>query len=326
MKNYRVLIPRPISKEGLEYLRDKGYDVKFGSGTTPEKIAEDVVGCDAILVRGDLITSKILEAGKDLKVVSRHGVGTDNIDVKRATELGVYVTNALESNAETVAEYVIGMLFMLSKRFLISEKALKEGNWEIRNQEPGMDLESKKLGLIGIGKVGSLVAKKAIHGLSMKVIGYDPFLSLDQFPPGVKIVDTMDDILKNADFVSVHVPYHAGTAKLLGMREFGLMKRNAFFINAARGEVVDEEALFTVLKNRGIAGAGVDVFTQEPIPRDHPFLQLDNIILTPHIAALTSECTVRMAVQAAQGIHEVLSGLTPTWWVNREMNQKKLNN
>lgn len=319
MTNYKILIPRPISSEGLDYLKEKGYQIKFGKGTSPEIIAEDVVGCDAILVRADLITAKVLEAGRDLKVVSRHGVGIDNIDVKRATELGIYITNALESNANTVAEYVIGMLFLLSKRFIISEKALRDGDWELRNRKPGIDLESKTLGLIGMGKVGSLVAQKAVNGLSMQVIGYDPYLALEHFPASVRKVNSIDDILNVADFISIHVPYHVDTINLIGEREFGLMKKNAFFINAARGEVVDENALFNILKARQIAGAGIDVFTQEPIPNDHPFFQLDNIILTPHIAALTKECTVRMALQAAQGIHEVLSGITPTWWVNKEM-------
>ncbi len=313
---YKVLIPQDIAEEGKQYLRDRGYEVKMGTGATVEEIAADVVDCDAILARTAPFSAEVLEAGKQLKVIGRHGVGVDNIDVEKATELGIQVTNAVESNSNTVAELCIGFIIALGRNLVLCDRATRAGDFEFRNRVKGMDLEGKTLGILGMGKIGRLVGAKAHFGLDMNIIGYDPYLNAADFPEHVQPVDAGDELFATSDFVSIHIPSTPKTKRSIGMREFKLMKPTSYFINAARGDVVVEEELVAALKEGIIAGAGLDVFEQEPPPADHPLFALDNVVLTPHNAALTHECMIRMALHAAQGIDEVLSGRAPTWPVN----------
>jgi D-3-phosphoglycerate dehydrogenase len=317
MAKYKVLIPQDVMEEGKEYLRERGYEIKMGSGITVEEIKKDVVDCDAILARTAPFPEEVIEAGEKLKVIGRHGVGVDNIAVKRAEELGIWVTNARESNSNTVAEYALGMILALGRNFVRGDKATRGKDWEFRNRVRGVDLEGKTLGVLGMGKIGRLVAMKAHYGLSMKVVGYDPFLAAGDFPKEVEKVDGWDEIFKSSDFLSVHIPSTPETKKSIGEKEFGMMKESAYIINAARGDVVDEAALVAALQKGTIAGAGLDVYEQEPPAEDHPLFALDNVILSPHNAALTTECMRRMALHAAQGIHEVISGGEPTWPVNK---------
>ena len=316
MGKFKVLIPQDIAEEGKKFLRDKGYEIKMGSGITVEDIKKDVVDCDAILIRTAPIPAEVIDASKKLKVIARHGVGVDNVDVERATKRGIYVTNAPESNSNTVAEHALGMIIALARNFIICDKATRNGDFEIRNRIKGIDLEEKTLGILGMGKIGKLLSKKAYYGLSMKVIGYDPFVDSNDFPEGVIKVDERDNLFKESDFISIHIPSTPETKRSIGMKDFKLMKKNAYLINVARGDIVNENELIDALVNGEIAGAGLDVYEQEPPPINHPFFKLDNVLLTPHNAALTKECMVRMALHAAQGIHEVLSGQKPTWPVN----------
>ena len=316
MAAYKVLIPQDIMEEGKDYLRERGYEVKMGSGITVEDISRDVADCDAILARTAPFPAEVLQAGKKLKVIGRHGVGVDNIDVKKAEEMGIWVTNAPESNSNTVAEHALGLIVALAHNIVRSDKAFRAGDFEIRNRVKGNDLEGKVLGVLGMGKIGRLVAQKAFYGLGMKILGYDPYLKAGDFPEWVTKVDTWDEIFKSADFVTIHIPATPKTKKSIGAKEFGMMKKSAYVINAARGEVVDEPALVQALENGEIAGAGLDVFEEEPPVKDHPFFSMDNVVVTPHNAALTTECMIRMATHAAQGIDEVLSGKKPTWPVN----------
>ena len=313
---YKVLIPQDVMEEGKEYLRERGYEIQMGSGITVEDIKKDVVDCDAILARTAPFPEEVIEAGEKLKVIARHGVGVDNIAVKRAEELGIWVTNARESNSNTVAEYATGMIVALGRNFVRGDRATRSGDWELRNRVRGVDIEGKTLGVLGMGKIGRIVAKKASLGLSMKVIAYDPFLAGRDFPEEVEKVEEWNEVFDRADFISVHIPSTAETKKAIGKAEFERMKEGAYLINAARGDVVDEEALVTALEDGDIAGAGLDVYEQEPPASKHPLYGLENVILTPHNAALTTECMRRMALHAAQGIHEVLSGQNPTWPVN----------
>ena len=317
MSNFTVLIPQDVAEEGKIYLREKGYKIKMGSGITLDAIKQDVVDCDAILARTAPFPAEVLETGKKLKVVSRHGVGVDNIDVVKATELGIQVTNARESNSNTVAELALGFIISLGRNLILCDRETRNGNFEIRNQMKGIDLEGKTLGILGMGKIGRLLANKAFFGLSMNIIGYDPYLKADCFPKEVMKVDNWDDIFKLSDFISVHIPSTKETKESIGQREFEMMKSSAFFINAARGDVVNEEDLIEALSSHAIKGAGLDVYKEEPPRKDHPYFSMDSVVLTPHNAALTEECMIRMAVHAAQGIDEVLSGLEPTWPVNK---------
>ena len=314
---YTVLIPQPIAEEGKDYLRERGYDVKIGSGHTIEIMKEEIKGCDALLIRTAPVTAEVLKAGSKLKVVARHGTGVDNIDIPTATELGIYVTNAPESNANSVAEQTIGLMIACARNYIKGNRELVKGNFEIRNQMKGIDLEKKTIGLIGLGRIGLLVAKKARLGLDMNVMAYDPYVNKDKIDPNIELVETRDEIFQRTDFVSLHLPSTPETRNMIGKQVFELMKPTAYLINTARGDLVDEAALVEALQTSQIAGAGLDVYAQEPPARDHPLFQLDNVMLTPHNSTLTKECLVRLAVHAAIGIHEVLSGRTPTWPVNQ---------
>ena len=316
MAKYTVLIPQDVAEEGKAYLRDRGYEIKMGKGITAQQMKEDVIGCDAILARTAPFPAEVLDAGDKLRVIGRHGVGVDNIDVKRATELGIVVTYAPESNCNTVAELAIGFVIALGRNIVKCDKAVRSNDFEIRNRMKGMDLKGKTLGVMGLGKIGRLVAQKAYHGLAMDVIGYDPFLKASDCPEGIVKVDEWDEMFKKSDFISLHIPSTKDTKHSIGKREFEMMKSSAYLINTARGDLLVEDEMVNALKNGKIAGAGLDVFEQEPPSHDHPLFALDNVILTPHNAALTTECMIRMAVTAAQGIDEVLSGKKPTFPIN----------
>jgi D-3-phosphoglycerate dehydrogenase len=314
--SHLVLIPQDVAEEGKEYLRERGYEIRMGSGITEQIMREEVRGCSAILARTAIFSAEILESEERLKVVARHGVGVDNIDLEAATRLGIWVTNAPESNANSVAEHTIGLIVACARNFVRCNREFLAGNFEIRNQLTGIDLEGKSLGLVGLGRIGSRVGRKAALGLDMKVLGYDPLIDADRIPDCVERLNDWDDLFKRSDFVSLHLPSTLETRGLISRREFELMKDTAYLINASRGEVVDEAELVRALEGGLIAGAGIDVFEQEPPPKDHGLLRLENATLTPHNAALTREAMIRMALHAAQGIAEVLEGKRPTWPVN----------
>jgi D-3-phosphoglycerate dehydrogenase len=313
---YQVLIPQDVAQPGKDYLRDRGYEIKMGSGITAEAIASDVVDCDAILARTAPFPAKVVEAGKKLKVISRHGVGYDNIDVARATELGIWVTFAPESNANTVAEHTIGCILTLARNFIQLDRETRTGNWDVRDKLLGTDVSCKVLGIVGLGKIGRRVAQKAARGLDMKVVGYDPFLKPEQMAEFATPAKSIDEVFSAADFVTVHIPGGQSNRGIIGKKQFTLMQKTAFFINASRGDVIKESDLIDALRNRMIAGAAIDVYEKEPPQKDNPLLSMGNVLLTPHNASQTRECMVRMALHAAQGIDEVLSGKRPTWSAN----------
>jgi D-3-phosphoglycerate dehydrogenase len=288
----------------------------MGSGISVQTLQDEVGDCHGILARTARYPAEVLRAGTHLKVIGRHGVGVDNIDVEAATELGIYVTNAPESNAGSVAEHTIGLIIAAARHFVQCDAALRYGNFEIRNQLFGNDIEGKVLGLIGVGRVGRLVARKAARGLSMKVIGYDPFID-PALVPEVEFTESIENVLKNSDFVSLHLPVNDTTTGLIDKIRLLKMKPSAYLINVARGGIVRENDLVEILSEKRIAGAALDVFAEEPPSPLNPLLKLDNVTVTPHNAALTRECMDRMAVHAAQGIDEVLAGRTPTWPVNK---------
>ena len=313
---YSILIPEAIHEKGVAFLLEKGYEVKQGTSPLEDVVAKEVAGCDAILTRNAVISERVMRASKQLKVVAMHGVGVDRIDVQAATRLGIQVVNAKDSNKLAVAEFTIGLLIALSRNLLLYDKGLRAGNWQIRRRL-GTDLEDTTLGIIGMGAIGSMVAQKAVTGLAMNVIAYKRDITGAIPMPGVTYTANMEDVLRAADYLSLHIPYTSATQRLIGRRELVLMKPNAFLINTARGEVVDNKALYEALRDKKIAGAALDVFPGEiPDPSD-PLLTLDNVILTPHAAAFTEQSVARMSLYAASGIHEVLSGQAPTRPVNR---------
>ncbi|MFT8312916.1 MAG: hydroxyacid dehydrogenase [Clostridium sp.] len=313
--DYKVLITEEIDDEGKDYLKKFGYEIKMAADISEKTIIEEVKDCDAILVRMANITSRVINAGEKLKVISKFGVGVDNIDVEAATRRGIRVTNSPESNTNTVAEYTIGLIISLAKKFFTYDRELRTGNFQIR-ENLGMDLKGKVLGIIGAGNIGRLVALKASVGFGMKIIEFKRNIADMESSEDIKVTNKLDYVLENSDFVSLHVPLNDATRKMIGKREFELMKSGAFLINTARGEVVDNEALIEALENKKIAGAAVDVYEGEVPSMENPIFNLDNVILTPHAAAHTVEAMKRMSLHPAIGIQEVLSGKEISWPVN----------
>jgi D-3-phosphoglycerate dehydrogenase len=314
----KVVIPQDITAAGKDYLRERGYEVVIGSGSTDlEVMKKEVADADAILARTAPYPAEVLAAAPRLKVIGRHGIGVDNIDVDWCTAHGVWVCFAPTSNAVSVAEHTVGMMLSCAHHFSRFDRGVRKGEWGFRNTYKGVDLQGKTLGLVGMGRIGSMVANMCMAAFGMKVIGYDAYLPAERFPAGSTKVETMEEVLKNADFVSLHVPSTPETRGCINKTTIGMMKPTAFLINCARGDVVNIDDLAACLKAGTIAGAGIDLFPAEPPAKDCPLFGIENVIMTPHSAALTQESMDRMGLHAAMGIHSVLSGEKPEWSVNK---------
>jgi D-3-phosphoglycerate dehydrogenase len=311
------LIPEDIAEQGKQYLREKGYEIRMGRGTDKATLISDIADVDAVLFRNEAYDADILGAAKNLKVMARHGVGVDKVDLKKAEELGIWVTNGATSNSNTVAEMALCFIIALGRNLLASNQAAHQADWSFRNRVIGMDLEGKTLALLGLGKIGRLVARKAHFGLGMKVVAYDPRGSEIEFPEYVGKLEYFDQAFAIGDFVSAHYPANARNNRTITYSQFSLMQKHAYFMNLARGELVVEADLVRALQEGLLAGAALDVMDDEPPSKDHPLLQMPQVLLTPHNAALTADCRIRMALHAAQGIDEVLTGRAPSWPVNR---------
>lgn len=314
----KVFLTEPIHQDGVDLLSSEA-EVILGSNTDPETIIKEAVECEGILIRSAKITGEIIKNLPNLKVIGKHGIGVDNIDVQTATEQGVFVVNAPESNINAVAEHAFAMIMGVAKNFIKLDSAVRENQFHLRNKYICTELKGKTVGLIGLGKIGLLLVKK-LQALDVKIIGFDPYVDpkvAEAF--NIQLVSDVNTIYSEGDFISIHVPLTNETRGLIGEKELNLMKESAFLINVSRGSIVDESALFKALKDKRIKGAALDVFESEPPPADHPLFGLDNILLSPHNAALTDEALVAMATQSAQGILDHLSGKKPKYLVNKEV-------
>lgn len=316
--SYRILIPQAVAKEGIELLKSYGFEIKNGSGAKEEDLIKDVVDCDAILLRTAPCTEAVLKAGKNLKIIARHGAGYNNVDLQAAARLGIWVTNAPDSTTNTVAEFVLGAILVISKKIFLMNRKMKEGDFFFKNTHKGMDLTGKKLGIVGFGRIGRKVAQKAFYGLGMEIFAYDPYLKEEDYPDYATIC-SWENIFKEADIITLHMPLVKENIRCVGMKEFSNMKESAYLINCARGEVINEEELILALNEKLIAGAFLDVFEEEPPKNDNPLLSMNNVITTPHMASNTEECMILMAVQAASEIIKVLSNEKPSWPVNNPL-------
>jgi len=320
---FKVLLVEKIDEAGLKLLEGIS-EVKLASGASEETLMEESRDMDAIVIRAlGRITAKVMDNAPRLKVVGRHGVGVDNIDVEAATRRGIPVVYTPEANAEAVADHAMGLIIALAKNIVWGNCALKfRGNWNFRYEQRGTDVYGKTLGIIGLGRIGRRVAKRA-RGFDMRVLVYDPYVNRDSaLKVGVELVD-LETLLRSSDFITVHVPLTEETRKLLGEREFNLMKPGAFLVNTSRGEVVDEKAIVKALSTGRLAGAGLDVFEREPPDPENPLFKLDNVVVTPHMASHTVESLRRMAIEVAEGVVKVLKGETPTNIVNPEVLKAK---
>ncbi|CEP67080.1 D-isomer specific 2-hydroxyacid dehydrogenase,catalytic domain [Moorella glycerini] len=315
----KVLIVQPIHESGLKVFDDR-FEVRVAPDPSVETVKREIKGVEGVVVRTAPFTREIIAAADSLKVIARHGVGVDNIDLRAATERGILVLNTPDANAVSVAEHTLTAIGALAKRVLPMDRATRRGDWEVRNEYKAVDLDGKVLGLIGIGRIGTLVARKAAAAFNMQVIAYDPYVRPEVAAKnGVILYEDLDRIFREADVISIHTPLTAETRGLVNGARLAMMKPSAFLVNFSRGGVVDEEALYQALKRGAIAGAALDVFEEEPPSRNHPLFELDNVLLSPHSAALTQECVVRMATGAARGVVEVLTGREPQFVVNTEV-------
>lgn len=311
-----VLIVQPISEEGVKMLTDEGYNVNILNDHSIDNIKKNVVNADAIIVRTADITKDIIEAGENLKVISRHGKGVDNIDVETASNKGIYVTNAPESNITSTAEHVMALIIALSKKIKNADLSVRRESFDKRSEYIGLELSNKNLGIIGVGKIGSCLASIALNGFKMNVIAYDPYLDKDNLSLDIKLYDEIDYVLKNSDFISLNLPYNKNTKNLINENRLSKMKKTSYLINCSRGPIVNEKDVYDALKSKNIAGAAFDVFQTEPPSKNCLLFELDNVLLTPHIAGLTDISMVKMAKHSAQGVIEVLNNQNPTWPVN----------
>lgn len=318
----KVLIVQPIHESGIRLLK-KEVEVILASDSSLKTVCKEIKGIHAVIVRTAPFSREIIESADKLEVIARHGVGVDNIDIKAASERGIPVVHTPNANMVSVAEHTMGFILALAKRLVISDKATRQRNFALREEFAASDLEGKTLGIIGAGRIGSSLAKKCKAAFNMKVLAYDPYLSPEKAQEmEVSLSDSLPELLKESDFVSVHVPFTKETIDLIGEKELKSMKPTAFLINVARGKIVNEKALAIALKERWIAGAASDVFSQEPPGPDNPLLKVENIILSPHMAALTKECVIRMATGAAQGVLDVLRGNKAKYIANLDFLKK----
>ena len=276
---------------------------------------EHIKDAEAILLSTAYkMTRDVISNASKLKVISRTGVGVDNVDVTAATEKGILVLNTPQANSISVAEHTVAMIVAISKQLLMYDSELRAGNFKIRRNNKAVDIDGKTLGLIGCGRIGRFAAEKCKAAFGMNVIGYDPYITEAE---GITIYKDIEEVFKRADYISLHIPLTPETKNLVGDKLLSLMKPTAYIINTARGGIIDEQALAQKLKNEEIAGAALDVLESEPPAIDNPLLGLKSVILTPHTAALTKECSDRVAYEAALGIADYLNGKTPKFVYNR---------
>ena len=309
----KVLVADSVGEEGIALLRSCA-EVDIKPGLKPEELIAIIGDYDALVVRSQTkVTAKIIEAGKKLQVIGRAGVGVDNIDVEAATRLGIIVVNAPSSNTISAAEHTIALILSLARHIPQANASLKSGKW-LRTEFTGIEVRNKTLGIIGLGNVGSEVAKRAI-GLEMKLLGYDPFVSAESARNfGVEVVP-LEQLLKESDFITLHVPLTNSTKGLIGAKELTLVKPTARLVNTARGGLVDEEALVKAINEGRMAGAAFDVFTTEPIT-DSILFKNDKIIVTPHLGASTVEAQALVSEDVAEQIVDIFNGQPAQYAVN----------
>lgn len=288
---------------------------------TEEEVIEAAKEVDALLVQYAPIGRKVFAALPRLKAVARYGVGLDVIDLEAATEHGVYVVNVPDYCEDEVSDHTLALLMACTRKVVLLNNDVKGGNWDFNISKPIFRLRGKTLGIVGFGKIPRKLAEKAkVFGLEIFV--YDPFVNKEvEEEYGVKLLE-LDELMKRADFVSIHVPLNKNTRHMISTHEFELMKESAFIINTARGPVIDEKALINALKDNKIAGAALDVIEEEPIAKDSSLLEMDNVIITPHVAWYSEEAQVELQTKAAQGVADVLLGKEPKYLVNKEVLNK----
>ena len=301
----RIFVADDVSDKGLQPLRDAGFVVEKKTGLAPDALREALADSDGLVVRSETkVTPDLMDAARKLRVIGRAGVGVDNIDVPAATARGIVVMNAPDGNTITTAEHTLALLIALARNVPQANSSVKAAKWD-RKRFIGAELQGKTLGIIGLGRIGRAVAARA-RAFGMKIVAHDPFIAPDQARDLEIESASMDEVFSRADFLTVHTPLTSETRGLVGAQAFAKMRRGVRIINCARGGLVDEAALFDAIKSGVVAGAALDVFEQEPPPSDHPLLGLDEVIVTPHLGASTTEAQEGVAVTVAEQMRDYL--------------------
>src|SRR6266513_2430582 len=303
----KVLIADSISQRGIDELsREEALDITIKPGLEETELIKIVPEFSALVVRSQTkVTADVLKAGKSLRVVGRAGVGVDNVDVEAATRRGIVVLNAPGGNTVSTAEHAFSLLLSVARKIPQADAAVRGGNWDRKNLE-GVELYNKTLGVIGMGRIGSDLSRRAI-AFGMRVIAYDPYLSATRARSlEVELVEELDDLLATSDFISLHTPLTPETRHLLDTARISKTKPGVRIINCARGGLIDEASLASALQDRHIAAAALDVFEIEPLPEDSPLRAAPNVILTPHLGASTAEAQESVGIEIAQSIRAAL--------------------
>ncbi len=317
-----VLLPEPIEEEARGLLEKAGLEVVQSPDPKPETVKPLMARAEAVVLRtGIRMSADLIEAGDRLGAISRTGAGFDNVDVAAATRRGVIVTSSIGANTHTVAEHTLALILAAAKALPALDRETRAGNWKARHSYLPRDLRGSVLGAIGFGRIGQEVAKACADVLGMTVIAHDAYLPepAKKAHSGWVTFCGLEELLARADVVTIHVPLTPDTKGLLDAGRIAGMKRGAIVVNTSRGGIIDEKALADALADGRLGGAGIDVFAKEPPAADNPLLSAPRAILTPHAAALTRECTVRMAVLAAERVIAQFDGKVPDNVANPEV-------
>jgi D-3-phosphoglycerate dehydrogenase len=323
MAGKKVVVTEPIDPSGIELLK-KETEVIYLPEMPGRTLTDVITDAQALVVRVVKIDRAMIEDGEKLLVIAKHGVGYDNIDLETATKRKIVVVNTPAANAESVIEHNIGFMLSLSKKINAVDRALRTGNFKNRELFTGVEMDGKKLGIIGLGRIGSGIAVKSKAAFNMDVFIYDPYATKERVAQaGFRKIEKLDDLLREADYVVICVPLTDETANLIGAKQLSIMKPTAYLVNSSRGGIIDEAALYEFLAKGRLAGAAIDTFKDEPPTPKNPLLSLDNFIATPHTAGVTDESMKRIAVALADDVLRVLRGERPQFPVNPQVYNRK---
>lgn len=312
-----VLYIQPLHASGMDELREK-YDVVVANTEDKAELMRMLPGVHAIVTRLTAIDADMIRAGCDLEAIAKHGVGVDNIDVSAANARGVAVLTTGNANSVSVAEHAFLALGALAKRISYLDRAMRRGHWKSRDEAGSVDLFGRCIGVVGFGRIGRELASMAKNGFRMRVVVHDPYVTKEAVEAlGYEYADDMDELCREIDAISLHVPLSKETRNLIDARRLALMKPSAMLVNFSRGGIVDEAALYKALTANRLAGAALDAFSQEPPEYDVPLFKLDTVLLSPHCGTFSEDSRIRMSMQVAEGIDDVLSGRPPKYAFNR---------
>lgn len=314
----KIIVVQPIHPKGMAILQEVG-EIVIPDNTSDAAVIEAGQDAEALVVRLTPVSESLIDALPSLKVIGRNGVGVDNIDMAAASKRRIAVINAPGANSNSVAEYVVSAFVMLHKKFAQLDKNLRNGNWQFRDQCRGIDLRGKTIGIIGMGQIGSMLVQMCHAGFGMRVLIYDPYIAPERITSyGAQPCQDLDQLLRESDVVSLHVPLTPVTKGLIDKRRLGFIKPGAVLVNASRGGIVDEEALADALESGRLGGAALDVFGEEPPQNNSPLWKAPNLLVTPHIAGLTEDAAAKTSEVMANDVAAVLNGLKPVNHYNKD--------